>query len=55
MGNNSINSSDRAIIVFHPNQQPELLQGSDRLLNLPEIDITLSVEQVFSWLKMQSM
>ncbi|OCQ96985.1 hypothetical protein BCD64_15455 [Nostoc sp. MBR 210] len=50
-----IDPSDRSILVFSPNQQPQLLQGSDRLLSLQEIDLNLSVEQVFSWLKMQSM
>ncbi|MBE9004757.1 Uma2 family endonuclease [Fortiea sp. LEGE XX443] len=47
-----IDPSDRSILVFSPNQQPELLQSSDRLSSLREIDLNLSVEQIFSWLKM---
>lgn len=47
-----IDPGDRSILVFSANQQPELLQGSDRLLSLQEIDLNLSVEQIFSWLKM---
>lgn len=50
-----IDPNDRSILVFAPNQQPQLLQSSDRLLSLQEVDLNLSVEQVFSWLKMQSM
>ncbi|MBD2440136.1 Uma2 family endonuclease [Nostoc sp. FACHB-110] len=50
-----IDPSDRSILVFRSNQQPELLQGSDRLSILEEIELNLSVEQIFSWLKMQSM
>lgn len=48
-----IDPSDRSILVFLPNQQPQLLQGSDRLSVLEEIDLELTVGQVFSWLKMQ--
>ena len=47
-----IDPSDRSILVFLPNQQPELLQGSAHLPVLGEIDLALTVEQVFSWLKM---
>ena len=48
-----IDPSDRSILVFLPNQQPELLQGSAHLSVLGEIDLTPSVSQVFSWLKME--
>jgi Uma2 family endonuclease len=48
-----IDPSDRSILVFLPNQQPELLQGSDRPSVLGEIDLTLTVSQVFSLLKME--
>jgi Uma2 family endonuclease len=56
-----IDPSDRSILVFLPNQQPELLQGSVsealpkevRLSVLEEIDLELTVSQVFSWLKME--
>ena len=47
-----IDPSDRSILVFLPNQQPELLQGSAHLSVLEEIDLGLTVSQVFSWLKM---
>jgi Uma2 family endonuclease len=48
-----IDPSDRSILVFLPNQQPELLQGNAHLSVLGEIDLALTVSQVFSWLKMQ--
>ena len=47
-----IDPSDRSILVFLPGQQPELLQGSAHLSVLGEIDLELTVSQVFSWLKM---
>ncbi|RCJ31590.1 hypothetical protein A6770_19635 [Nostoc minutum NIES-26] len=47
-----IDPEDRSIVIFRPGQQPELLQGSDRLLVLEEIDLQLKVDRVFGWLKM---
>jgi Uma2 family endonuclease len=49
-----IDPSDRSILVFQPQQQPELLRGTDDLLVLPEIELKLTVAQVFGWLKMGS-
>ncbi len=37
---------------FVPGQQPVLLQGEDFLPVLPEIQLALTVNQVFGWLKM---
>ncbi len=47
-----IDAEDRSILVFRPNQQPELLQGDERLPVLAGIDLDLTVAQVFGWLKM---
>ena len=47
-----INPEDRSILVFFSNQQPVLLQESDVLPVLEDIDLELEVTQVFSWLKM---
>jgi Uma2 family endonuclease len=49
-----IDPDDFSILVFQPGQQPELFQGSDRLPVLASIDLELTVEQVFGWLKMDS-
>lgn len=49
-----IDPEDRSILVFRPNQQPELLQGDERLPVLAGIDLELTVAQVFGWLKMSS-
>ena len=43
---------DRSILVFRPSQQPELLQGGDRLPLLEGIELELTAAQVFGWLKM---
>ncbi|MGB8701861.1 MAG: Uma2 family endonuclease [Thermosynechococcaceae cyanobacterium] len=47
-----IDPDDASILVFQPGRQPVLCQGSDRLPVLAEIDLDLTVEQVFGWLKM---
>jgi Uma2 family endonuclease len=50
---------DRSILVFLPNQQPELFQGSDSLWDasrclptMTEIELELTMDRVFGWLKM---
>lgn len=47
-----IDPDDLSILGFLPQQQPILLQGEDSLPVLPEIELALSVNQVFGWLKM---
>ncbi|MEP0870894.1 Uma2 family endonuclease [Trichocoleus desertorum AS-A10] len=47
-----VDPGDRSILVFLPNQQPELHHGHDALTVLDGIELQLTAEQVFSWLKM---
>ncbi len=47
-----IDPDDLSILVFLPEQQPVLLQREDSLPVLPEIELALTVNQVFGWLKM---
>ena len=47
-----IDPDDSSILVFLPGQQPQLLQGSDRLPVLDAIELELAASQIFSWLKM---
>ncbi|MBW4487367.1 MAG: Uma2 family endonuclease [Trichocoleus desertorum ATA4-8-CV12] len=47
-----VDPDDLSILIFLPKQQPSLLQEEDVLPVLPEIDLALTVEQVFGWLKM---
>lgn len=49
-----VDPNDRSILLFLPNQQPELLQRNDRLSLLAEIELELTADQVFKWLKMGS-
>ncbi len=49
-----VDPEDLSVLAFIPNQQPLLLQGNDALPVLPEIEFTLTVDQVFGWLKMNS-
>jgi Uma2 family endonuclease len=48
-----IDPDDRSILVFLPKQQPELCHGSDALTVLEGIELSLTAEQVFTWLKME--
>jgi Uma2 family endonuclease len=47
-----IDPDDLSILVFLPQQQPILLRGDRLLPVLPAIDLTLTVTQVFEWLRM---
>lgn len=47
-----VDPEDRSILVFLPNQQPQLFAGSSRVLVPDKIGLSLSSDQVFSWLKM---
>ncbi len=49
-----LDPSDRSILTFQPNQQPVLMTNSDRLPSLEIIPLELTVEALFSWLKMES-
>lgn len=41
---------EAGILVIHPNQRVELLEGTDLLPILSNIDLSLTVEQIFRWL-----
>ncbi|MEN9518438.1 MAG: hypothetical protein RLZZ381_1026 [Cyanobacteriota bacterium] len=45
-----IDPDDLTILTFVPDQQPELMQGSDSLPILEGFDLELTVDQVFGWL-----
>ncbi|MBE9125853.1 MULTISPECIES: Uma2 family endonuclease [unclassified Coleofasciculus] len=47
-----LDPDDRSIVVFQPKQQPELCQEDDNLIVLDGLELNLTVEQVFNWLKM---
>jgi Uma2 family endonuclease len=48
-----IDPEDRSVLVFRPQQLPELLYQDDPLPVLEEIELSLTVNQVFGWLKMR--
>jgi Uma2 family endonuclease len=48
-----IDPSERSIIVYQPNSLPNILTKSDILPVLPEINLTLCVDDVFAWLKIR--
>ncbi|HLP89013.1 MAG TPA: Uma2 family endonuclease [Nostocaceae cyanobacterium] len=47
-----LDSKDRSILVFRPYQQPQLFRGNQILPILTGLNLELTVEQIFSWLKM---
>jgi Uma2 family endonuclease len=46
-----IDPGDRSILTFRPKQEPEVHRGSDRLQVLEGIELELTADQVFGWLK----
>lgn len=42
---------DRVVVVFWPDALPLELSGSDRLPVLPDLDLVLTADELFSWLK----
>ena len=49
-----IDPDDRSILVFQPQQQPELCSGEDSLKVLDGLQLELKVVNVFDWLKMKT-
>jgi Uma2 family endonuclease len=47
-----VDPGDRSILLLQPNQQPELRYGQDALILLEGVELKLTVEDVFGWLKM---
>jgi Uma2 family endonuclease len=47
-----IDPEDRSILIFRPHQQPELLRNDQQLQVLEGINLQLTVDQIFAWLKM---
>lgn len=49
-----IDPEERSILVFPPGQQPEILQGWDEILPVPNLasDLKLTVAEIFNWLKL---
>ncbi|MDZ7962253.1 MAG: hypothetical protein RMY34_31045 [Aulosira sp. DedQUE10] len=43
-----IDPSERSILVYQPNSLPDLLAGKDILPVLEDLNLTLSVDEVFA-------
>ncbi|MFN6564946.1 MAG: Uma2 family endonuclease [Nostoc sp. ChiSLP01] len=46
-----IDPSDRCILVYQPNNLPDLLAGQDILPVLEDINLTLTADEIFAWLQ----
>lgn len=49
-----IDPGDRSVIIFEPQKQPEFFHQQDKLVVLEGIELDLTAERVFSWLKMKA-
>ncbi|MGB3612900.1 MAG: Uma2 family endonuclease [Elainellaceae cyanobacterium] len=47
-----VDPGDRSVLVFRPQQQPELCHGEAKLVVLEGIELALAASQVFGWLRM---
>ena len=47
-----IDPDDRSILMFQPQKEPELKYAKDDLIILTGVELNLTVEEVFGWLKM---
>jgi Uma2 family endonuclease len=46
-----VDPDDRSILTFRPKQEPEVHRGNDRLQVLERIELELTADRVFGWLK----
>ena len=46
-----LDPDDYSILTFAPQQEPNICRGSCQLQVLPGVDLELTAEQVFAWLK----
>ncbi|MBW4516276.1 MAG: Uma2 family endonuclease [Timaviella obliquedivisa GSE-PSE-MK23-08B] len=46
-----IDPKEKSVLVYQRDRLPELLRGAEQLLVLEDIDLVLTVEQIFSWLR----
>jgi len=49
-----LDPEDRSVVVFQLQKQPEIYYCGDRVPVLEEIDLNLTVEDIFNWLKMKA-
>lgn len=49
-----IDPDERCVLVYPPNQQPELLQEEQQILPVPDLvsGLQITVGQLFGWLKL---
>ncbi len=46
-----LDPDDYSILIFSPHQEPEVCRGARQLMVLEGIELVLTAEQVFAWLK----
>jgi hypothetical protein len=45
-----LDPDDYSVMVFEPNQSPQICRGDRPFTTPPEFDLVLTAEQVFNWL-----
>ncbi len=43
----------RSVLIYWPNRSPEICTNDDLLPVLPDLELTLSADQLFSWLRLR--
>lgn len=46
-----LDPDDRSILIFAPHQEPEVFRGDRQLIAIEAVNLVLTPEQVFDWLK----
>lgn len=47
-----LDPDDYSVLIFIPQQEPDICRGDRQLRVLEGVNLTLTAEQVFAWLKM---
>ncbi|MCF4970369.1 Uma2 family endonuclease [Nostoc sp. CMAA1605] len=46
-----LDPDDYSILVFAPQQEPEVMRGDRQLTMIPGVNLTLTAQQIFAWLQ----
>lgn len=46
-----LDPDDYSVVCFNPQQAPEVLRGDRQLPIIPGVNLTITAQQIFAWLK----
>ncbi|WP_427162210.1 Uma2 family endonuclease [Aliinostoc sp. HNIBRCY26] len=50
-----LDPDDYSVLVFTPQQEPEVMRGDRQLTMIPGVNLTLTAQQIFVWLKVDKL